>query len=294
VSTGVELAVQKGSFANDGWAFNFAYTYTHSQIRFNEFSNGRNVIDNMNAYIQLYNSYTGSCAGAAPSSSPTATCGVFGDNTAGSSYATAAAQPLMDRNGWYAPYDLIPVPFAAGNGYEVPSTATLLVNYKSGAFSVTPSFTYSAGSVYGSPLSWPDLNVFPAALSNPASFAPLMIPDPYTGKFDNFGDFKQPSRFTMNMSFGYQWSPRVHSVLTVTNIIDQCRQRGYAWDYADVCSYSNLPSSILAPSGGTLANAAAGPIQLKYPYAMWLNNNNTGFVGVKMPMQAALDVQFKM
>jgi hypothetical protein len=136
--------------------------------------------------------------------------------------------------------------------------------------------------------------VFPAALANPATFAPLMIPDPYTGKFDNFGDFKQPSRITLNMAFGYQFSPRTRTVLTVVNIIDRCTQRGYAWDYGNICSYSNLPSSILAPSGGTLANAAAGPIQLKYPYAMWLNNNNTGFVGVKLPMQASLDIQFKM
>jgi carboxypeptidase family protein/TonB-dependent receptor-like protein len=290
VSDGVEFALQKGDFSRDGWAFNLAYTYTHSQIKFNEFANGRNVIDLMNSYVQLYNSYTGSCTGAAPSSSPTATCGVFGDNSAGSPYLTQAAQPLFDRHAWYSPYDLIPVPFAAGNGYEVPSTASLIVNYKAGQWNFTPSFTYSAGSVYGSPLSWPDLNVFPSQLAG----NPLMIPDPYTGRFDNLGDFKQPSRFTANLGVGYQISTRTRAQLTVTNIIDRCMQRGYAWDYANICSYSTLPSSILPPTGGTLANAAAGPIQLKYPYAMWLNNNNTGFVGVKMPIQAALDLQFKM
>jgi hypothetical protein len=296
VSDGVELALQKGSFSQDGWAFNLAYTYTHSQIKYNDFSNGRNVIDNMNSYIQLYNSYTGACAGATPSSNPTSRCGVFGDNSAGSPYLTAAAQPLMDRNAWYAPYDLIPVPWAAGNGYEVPDTATLLVNYKSGPFSVTPSFVYSSGSVYGSPLSWNDqtLNtnttIFPGALAG----NPLMTPDPYTGKFDTFGAFKQPSRFTMNMAFGYQISERTHAVLTMSNLIDQCNQRGYAWDYANVCAYSTLPSSFLTPTGGSLAQAASGPIQLKYPYAMWLNNNNTGFVGVKMPIEATVDVQFKM
>jgi len=58
--------------------------------------------------------------------------------------------------------------------------------------------------------------------------------------------------------------------------------------------YSALPSSILVPTGGTVANAAAGPIQLRYPYAFWLNNNNTGFESVTMPVQAALDVNIKL
>jgi len=299
VSDGVELAFQKGSFSRDGWAASLAYTYTHSQIKYNDLSNGRNVIDNMNAYIQLYNSFTGGCVGASPSSSPTSPCGVFGDQTAGSPYLGAKAQPLLDRSAWYAPYDLIPVPWAAGNGYEVPSTATLLVNYKQGPLTITPSFIYSSGSVYGSPLSWNDditgtehSTIFPNQL---AGSIPLMIPDPYTGKFDNFGDFKQPSRYTLNMALGYQVSPRTHALLTVSNIIDRCVQRGYAWDYANVCAYSTLPSSFLTPTGGTVANAHAnGPIQLAYPYAMWLNNNNTGFVGVKLPIEATFDLQFKI
>ena len=306
VSDGVELALQKGSFSQDGWAWSLAYTYTHSQIKYNDFSNGRNVIDNMNSYIQLYNAYTSACTGVAPSSNPTALCGVFGDQTnalnpAPDPYLNAKPQPLLDRNAWYAPYDLIPVPWAAGNGYEVPDTATLLVNYKRGPLTITPSFIYSSGSVYGSPLSWNDDitglqnpatgTIFPAQLAG----NPLMIPDPYTGKFDNFGAFKQPSRFTMNMGFGYQLSARTHANLVVSNIIDQCYQRGYAWDFPEICSYSTLPSSFLTPTGGSVANAAAnGPVQLRYPYAMWLNNNNTGFVGVKMPIEAAFDVKVKI
>jgi len=290
VSDGVEFAFQKGSFTKDGWAVNLAYTYTHSQIRYNDFANGRNVINLMNNYVQLYNSYTGSCTGVAPSSNPLAPCGVFGDNSSGSPYAAQKAQPLFDPNAWYAPYDLIPVPFAAGNGYEVPSTATLLVNYKRGPLSITPSLVYSSGSVYGSPLAWEDATIFPAVLAG----NPLMTPDPYTGKFDNFGDFKQPSRYTLNMSFGVQMSQSTHAVLTISNIIDKCNQRGYVWDYSEVCSYSTLPSSILNPTGGSLANAAAGPVQLKYPYAMWLNNNNTGFVGVKLPIEETLDISFKV
>jgi hypothetical protein len=299
VSSGVEFAITKGNFAADGWAMQFAYTHTHSSIKFNDLANGRNVIDNMNAYVQLYNSYTSACAGIAPSSSPTSRCGVFGGanafaNEPGGSanpYFTLASQPLFDRTASYAPYDLVPVPFAGGNGYEVPDVATVIVGYKRGAWNFTPSLTYSSGSVYGSPLSWPG----PDPIANPGQYGtPLMIPDPYTGKFDGFGAFKQPSRYTLNMQIGYQMSKQVRTVLTLSNIVDHCSQRGYAWDYSAVCSYSNLPSGFLSPTGGTLANAAAGAIQLKYPYAMWLNNNNTGFIGTQIPFQASLDVNFKV
>ena len=298
-SSGVEFALTKGNFASDGWAMQLAYTHTQSSIRYNNLANGRNIIDNMNAYVQLYNSYTSACAGVAPSSSPTSRCGVFGGanafaNEPGGSanpYFTLAAQPLFDRSASYAPYDLVPVPFAGGNGYEVPDVATVIVGYKRGAWNFAPSLTYSSGSVYGSPLSWPG----PDPIANPGQYGtPLMIPDPYTGKFDNFGAFKQPSRYTLNMQIGYQMSKEVRTVLTLSNIVDHCNQRGYAWDYSAICSYSNLPSSFLSPTGGTLAQAAAGAIQLKYPYAMWLNNNNTGFVGTQIPFQAALDFNFKV
>src|SRR4029077_9799245 len=99
---------------------------------------------------------------------------------------------------------------------------------------------------------------------------------------------------TLNVGLGYEITKNVKSTLLLSNIVDQCNQHGYAWDYAGICSCSSLPSSFFPPTGGTLAQAAAGPIQLKFPYAMWLNNNNTGFVGTKIPFQAALHVDFKV
>ena len=298
VSTGVEFALHDGSFDQDGFSYQLAYTYTYSHIKFNSFSNGLNVIDNMNAYVQWYNSFTSACATAAPSSNPTSRCGVFGNSNAqamfGSTvnpYFNLAAQPLFDRNAWYTPYDLIPQPYAAGNGYEVPDVANLIVNYKHGKWAIAPSVVYSSGSTYGSPLVWG------GSIPNPAepNYGPsFMIPDPYTNKFDAFGAFKQPSRLTVNAQLSYAFTSHTKATLALTGLVDQCSQRGYAWDYANICQYSTLPSSFLPPTGGTLAQAAAGPVQLKYPYAMWLNNNNTGFVGTKMPFQAALNVDFKI
>lgn len=308
-SEGVEFALSDGDFARNGLAAQFAYTYNHSQIRYDNFTNGRNVIDNMNEYVQLYNSYTQACAGATPTSNPNSMCGVFGSMNAtapGNPYFTLAPQPLFDRGGSYEPYDLIPVPFAAANGYEVPDVATLILNYKHDKFSITPTLAYSSGTKYGSPLSWPGavpnvggpgstaLCTTSLTVESASCGVPLMIPDPYTGKFDNFGAFQEPWRITGNISLGYEVTSNISASATISNIIDDCHQRGYAWDAANVCLYSSLPSSFLQPTGGTIAQAAAGPVQLRYPYGMWLNNNNTGFVGVKAPLQTSFELTWKM
>ena len=52
---------------------------------------------------------------------------------------------------------MIPSPFNAANGYEVPDVASLILNYRHGRFAVTPSLHYVDGSNYGSPLVWPGL-----------------------------------------------------------------------------------------------------------------------------------------
>ncbi|MBV8282561.1 MAG: TonB-dependent receptor, partial [Candidatus Eremiobacteraeota bacterium] len=316
-SEGVEFALSAGNFNADGWSGQLAYTYTHSQIVYTDFINGHNVIDNINTYITQYNQYTSACAGLAtvqcsPNGQPNTlsfqcfhTTGVgyngpcaVGDIT--NPYYALAAQPLLNRSAAYTTYDLIPSPFAAANGYATPEVASLIVQYKKGPLTVVPSMTFSSGASYGSPLSVPGYapNSCTAAQAgtNAANTTScggfVFIPDPYTNQFDNLGAFKQPSRFTLNVQLGYQVTQAIKATLTMTGIVDQCNQRGYVWDYPTTCVYSSLPSSILPPSGNFLTPAAT-PIQLKYPYAMWLNNNNTGAVGVKNPFQAAFTVEFK-
>ena len=61
----------------------------------------------------------------------------------------------MDTGAYYSPYDAIPTPFNAGNGYEVPNVATLILNYKHDRFAITPTIRWDDGSNYGSPLVWP-------------------------------------------------------------------------------------------------------------------------------------------
>lgn len=322
-SYGVEFALRKGDFSRDGFSGQLSYTYTNSKIKYHNFpGTNTNIIDLLNNYIQEYNSYTQSCAGAA---NATALCG--NGNYAGHAaallpsgptpglsipnpYYAQAAQPLFDRNGEFTTYDVVPAPFAAGNGYETPHVLSLILNYKAHKFNISPSFTYSSGASYGSPLSWPGyvpetcgaLAAGVPATANTATCTngfgsagtSFFIPDVYTGKFDALGAFKEPSRFTANLNLGFEFSERVKGSLVLTSLIDTCNQRGYAWDDSNVCVYGSLPSGILSPTGNFAPNLKAAPIQLQYPYSYWSNINNTGFVGVKLPLQAVLSVRIKI
>jgi len=316
ISDGVEFALSAGDFSRNGFAGKFAFTFTRSRVQYENFANGRNVIDNLNTFIQTYNGYTSACAGstslqctatgiASPKAAPCfSTSGapllVCAPGDIGNPYFMNAPQPLLDRNGWYSTYDLIPAPFAAANGYETPEVGSLILNYRRDKWSFTPSVVYSSGAKYGSPVVWPGYD--PSACTGTVSgttantstcSANIFIPDVYTGKFDNLGDFQEPWRITANMQIGYEATPAVKYTLTLTNLVDQCHQRGYAWDYRDICVYSALPSSILPPVGN-FANPATAPADLRFPYAVWLNNSNTGFVGTTLPFQGAFEVNVKL
>jgi len=325
-SYGVEFTMQKGDFNHDGLSGQLSYTYTKSEIKYQNFSGtNSNVIDQLNGYIAQYNAYT-KAGGGSPCYMPTTgTAVACGPGALTNPYYAAAQQPLMDRTAYYTTYDVIPGPFAGANGYAVPSVATLILNYRHQRFAVTPSFSYSSGAEYGSPTQWPGYmpNTCSGGLTagagpngstpvNPATCTdngglPLFLPDPYNNnQFDTLGAFKQPWRFSANIAFSYELTPRISTRLTLTNVVDHCGQRGYAWDNPNVCVYGSLPSGVLAPAGNFYPNiqpsssAASGtavnapPVQLQYPYSFWLNNNNTGFVGVKIPMEFTFDVQVKL
>jgi len=81
----------------------------------------------------------------------------------------------------------------------------------------------------------------------------------------------------------------------LTGLVDTCFQRGYAWDDKRICVYSQLPSggAGLGPSGNFVSPAIT-PVQFKYPYGVFNNNLNTGFVGTTLPIQAALNLEVKL
>ena len=328
-SSGLEFALKKGDFGRDGFAAQLAYTYTRSRITYKNFPSGTNVIDGLNQYVAEYNSYTAACAtitqansalcGFAPGASNPNASPTFASTDATSvpvrnPYYGAAAQPLFDRNAEYTTYDQIPQPFTGENGYETPHVASLILSYKHKRATITPSFTYSSGAKYGSPLAYP--GYVPGACASTGTAAAdgsyaadpkscggspfsglsfLLTPDAFTGKFDNLGAFDQPSRLTFNLAGSYEISKGVKLSLALTGLVDRCFQRGYAWDDKNICVYSQLPSggAGLGPSGNFLPIAGT-PVQFKYPYGVFNNNLNTGFVGTTLPIQAALNLEVKL
>ncbi|HZT13404.1 MAG TPA: hypothetical protein VFA29_11400 [Candidatus Baltobacteraceae bacterium] len=224
-------------------------------------------------------------------------------------YWSAAPQPLMPHDGSYTTYDVIPGPWSAENGFETPHVATLVLNYKHDRITLTPSVSYSSGASYGAPLSWPGYrpetctaplagthNADPVSC-NDAGLLPVFLPDPFNGnQFDTLGAFSQPWRISLNMNMEYRISPTISADLLLTNLVDYCGQRGYAWDQNGVCVYSAPPSNFFAPGGNFFPNSIIGtvPIQMKYPYDFWLNNNNTGFIGVQIPFQATFNIHIRM
>ncbi len=312
-SYGTELSLQWGDFAQQGLSAQLSYTYTNTHTRYANLSNGLNIIDVLNGSIEQYNSYTSACAGAAAN---TKLCGngLYSGNALASlpsnttpglnvpnPYYSQPAQPLMDPNAEYVPYDVIPSAFASANSYAVPHVATLILNYRHNKFAITPSFSYNSGSYYGSPLSVP--GYVPQACAALPSDTPdtpgvscgsggaIYIPDKYTGGFDSLGSLREPWQFTANLQMSYDINPRATVTLIASNLFNKCYQRGYAWDTATACWYSSLPSNILPPSGNFLANP---PVQLAYPYGIWFNNTQVGITSAKQPFQLTANLEIRL
>ena len=324
-TSGVEFALQKGDFSRDGLSGQLSFTYTHSQIRYQDFTGtNQNVIDQLNTYISQYDSYVRAAKNdpngfpcftyynAANGSGGTGTS-CNGPNVVHNPYWGLTYQPLLSPTAWYTTYDVIPGPAAAANGYATPYVTALILNYKHRRFTVTNSWNFNSGASYGSPTQWPGYlpnscaapsaawiagngkAADPASCNDLGQF-PLFIPDKFTGKFDTLGALKQPWQLQMGLALSYEVSPRVTANLNFSNLLDVCGQRGYAWDNPYVCAYSSLPTNFLYPAGNFYPNstAAAPPPQLQYPYSFWFNGNNTGFEGVVMPLQITGSIQIKL
>jgi hypothetical protein len=191
-ASGVELQVNDGDFGHNGFAALFSYTYTHSTIKFNSFSNGSSVLSTINLGISQYNDYTkfcqtnfaspqcGSLSAASPFASPCfTTTGVADPACAATSianpYYNAPAQGLLSLSASYIPFSTIPGGLnAATQSYITPSNATLVLNYKHDKWAVSPSFQWFQGGFYGDPLQTPgiDPTTCAAGLASPIAGDP--------------------------------------------------------------------------------------------------------------------------
>jgi hypothetical protein len=292
-------------------------------IRYTPLQNGGSVLSSVNLYIQQYNSFTKACAGASPSSNPNSLCGTYGGSNAiateangvANPYYDAPAQPLIDLNGSYQPYTDVPNAIGLSDfGYEVPVSVAAVINFKHDKWAITPEFQYQAGGWYGDPLQ--NYGVDPTtcgALNSSGSVSgdprypyggtgnpydaltcggTLAMPDPYTGKFDTIGAFREPNHFLMHMQMSYELSSRTSLIANFSNIINRC-SGGSAEPWtrfasSQVCQYTTT-GYVTAPTQKYGANfynpGSTFQPETQYPY------QENPFI---TPFEATFQLQIKM
>lgn len=246
-------------------------------------------------------------------------CGVAG--AVANPYWNAPAQPLLDPNGKYLPYSTFPAGIGSGaNSFEFPYVATLILNYKRDRFTITPSFQLEAGNRYGAPETTPGIDPAAgcAALGGSAAKDPRYpygtaggapydatscngqlsaIPDPYTGKFDGIGAFREPAELLANLRLSYRVTKNVELVGTFANIINRCfggQKTAFTYyNSPQVCSYGSL-QSFVSPVGNAYNPTANVQTFLRYPYEPSFGSYNDGGSSLIQPFSAYLSLRVKL
>jgi hypothetical protein len=209
----------------------------------------------------------------------------------------------------------------------------LLLNYKHDKFSITPALMLNEGASYGTPADYqgldprtcsqnqgfgaiipsapnpltPDYTSCHAAAIGASGSTPgyLFIPSPYTGKFDTFGQYRQPWQVNLGLQMRYDVSPRVTLNATVANLYQRCFGGSstpwtsvYPPDH-NACSYYRNRFFISNFYNGSSPNdTAANGVPLN-PYfsaafAPSYDGNDVASYNQVLPLQVYLDLQIKI
>jgi Carboxypeptidase regulatory-like domain len=239
---GIEFELTKGDFDKNGVSGILSYTYTNASEMWNNYPDSTiGPVDQYNQDIEEFNALTRRGGGApcytnAANGTPDPSCG---PTAIRNPYYAMSPQPTLATHGWYAPGLDFP--------YISPNTLSLILNYRHGKFAVTPAMSLQEGTTYGTPADVQGLD--PRACTsnqrsvsitsgNPlnadytsCSFAltsdgsspgTLYVPNPQTGTFDTFGEFRQPWAFNLGLQMSYDFTPRVTGKVIVANLVNQC------------------------------------------------------------------------
>jgi hypothetical protein len=200
----------------------------------------------------------------------------------------------------------------------------MVLNYKHNRFAVTPAFTLNEGATYGS--SADVIGIDPRTCSSnqravklpggvpgnadytSCGFAAtptgnLYIPNPQTGTFDSFGQFRQPWQFNMGLSLHYDVSPRVSVNAIVANLVNACfGGSSEPWTAANppsqyVCGYSPNPFYISNFYNGTgpndhVANGVGLNPYFQNSFAPSYGDNNS--YNYPLPLNVYITMQVKL
>lgn len=236
---GLELELLKGDFRKDGLSALFSYTYTDSRERWLNFAGtDQNPVDPYNQYITQYNALTRAGGGAAcyvPASGTTTPDPACMAGSVRNPYFNSAAQPLFDKNAYYDTGLDFP--------YLSPNVFALVLNYRHSRFAITPELSLNQGTTYGNP--GDVLGIDPRTCATNQStqgfttgdplkadytscaFAAtpsgnLYVPNPETGHYDGFGQYRQPWQLNAGLQLAYDVSSKITANVTVANLVNRC------------------------------------------------------------------------
>jgi hypothetical protein len=239
---GIEFELTKGDFSKNGLSGIFSYTYTNAAEKWGNYPNSTiGPVDQYNQDIQEFNALTEAgggekCYANTANASPAPACG---PTSIRNIYYNMALQPTIDPHAWYTPGLDFP--------YLSPNTFSLVFNYKHNKFAVTPAMSLQEGTTYGAPSDvqgldprsctanqgslkiptsdrlLPDYTSCHAAITSDGTVpGNLYIPNPQTGTFDQFGQFRQPWQFNLGVQVSYDVTPRIQARALVANLVNAC------------------------------------------------------------------------
>ncbi len=239
---GIELELAKGDFAKNGFAGVLSYTYTNGAEKWDNYPNSTiGPVDQYNEDIQAYNALTKAGGGAmcyanSADGTPDPTCA---STSIRNPYYATSPQPLLDPHGWYQPGLDFP--------YISPNTFSLTLNYRHNRFDVATAMELQEGTTYGTPSDV--IGIDPRSCSGNQSsdgittgdplkadytsceFAQtpngtnpgyLYIPNPQTGTFASFGQYRQPWQFNLGLQMSYDFTPRIQGRVMLTSLVNTC------------------------------------------------------------------------
>ncbi len=328
---GIELQLTKGDFNKNGLAAMLSYTYTNSKEKWANFPNSTiNPVDPYNQDIAAFNALTQAGGGAPcyrsgdPEACPDAASADYKDIL--NPYYTMSPQSTLDKFGWYDT--------GLDGPYVSPNVFVLLLNYKHDKFAITPALMLNQGASYGSPADFQGMdprtcrqNQSPGGANISSAPNPLtadytscraaaigasgttpgylFIPNPYTGSFVTFGQFKQPWQVNLGVQMRYDVSPRITLNATVANLYQRCFggssepwTKIYPPDHNACAYYRNRFYISNFYNGSSPNDTSANGVPLN-PYfaaafAPSYDGNDVVSYNQVLPLQVYFDVQIKL
>lgn len=315
---GFELGLTKGDTTRDGLAYGLSYSYTFARQYWLASATGTNRMDIINTFIDGYNALTSAgnrfgvrgapCYASSGDGTPDPNCG---PTSVRNPYFNQPAQPLLNPTQGTIVYPNYPPfqPSREGPADTIaafpPHVLTAWASYKRNKWVISPNVQFTAGQQYGSPLAASGLDprfctqnsagagitaVSPSTdplqanwLSCGYSSTPgglLAVPNPYNGRFDGLGTYREPSQIDVSLQMTYDFTPKVKGTLILANLYQTCFGGTAApWTAAfpantALCAYGSAGGSGLFAGNfiqgtgynDTAANGLTIPQNFRYPY----------------------------